>query len=83
MLALDAGDGGKVIVWANDLTGYFGQISARGGVQGGNGGLVEVSGKHALAFNGVVNTSAPSGRVGTLLLDPDNIMNPGKILPSN
>jgi len=39
------GDGGKVIVWADDWTKYFGSISARGGAQTGDGGLVEVSGK--------------------------------------
>ena len=71
--ALQQGDGGKVIVWADDATRFYGSISARGGSQSGNGGFVEVSGKGYLDFNGVVDTSAPNGAIGTLLLDPTNI----------
>ena len=67
------GNGGRVIVWADDTTRFDGTISARGGAQGGNGGFVEVSGAKNLAFNGLVNTSAPSGNMGTLLLDPANL----------
>jgi len=67
------GNGGRIIVWADDQTQSFGAISARGGAQGGDGGFVEVSGKHRLAFDSRVDTRAPMGKVGTLLLDPDNI----------
>jgi hypothetical protein len=35
---------------------------------------VEVSGKEYLAFKGVVDTRAPRGRTGILLLDPANIV---------
>ena len=52
--ALQQGDGGKVVVWADEITRYYGSISAKGGSQGGNGGFVEVSGKGWLDFNGVV-----------------------------
>ncbi|MBS1228833.1 MAG: hemagglutinin-related protein [Proteobacteria bacterium] len=68
-----AGNGGKVIVWADDITRYYGGISARGGAQSGNGGFVEVSGKRYLDFQGLVSTAAAQGLVGTLLLDPDGI----------
>lgn len=71
--ALDDGDGGTVVVWADGTTAFQGLIEARGGAQGGNGGTVEVSGKQALAFWGMVNTDAAHGALGTLLLDPDNI----------
>jgi filamentous hemagglutinin family protein len=67
------GNGGKVIVWADDATRYFGTISANGGSQSGNGGTVEVSGKKFLSYNGTVTTSAANGKKGTLLLDPTNI----------
>lgn len=67
------GNGGKVIVWADDTTRAFGSISARGGAQGGNGGFVEVSGKKSLAFNARVDTGAPFGLTGTLLLDPFSV----------
>ncbi len=71
--ALQSGNGGKVIVWADDITRYYGGISATGGAEGGNGGFAEVSGKQNLAFWGSADLSAVSGDVGTLLLDPDNI----------
>ncbi|MGH8621765.1 MAG: filamentous hemagglutinin N-terminal domain-containing protein, partial [Burkholderiales bacterium] len=71
--ATDAGDGGKVIVWADDTTVFRGAISARGGDSGGNGGFVEVSGKEVLRFRGKVDTRAPKGATGTLLLDPADI----------
>jgi filamentous hemagglutinin family protein len=71
--ALQSGDGGKVIVWADNTTQFNGNISARGGNASGDGGFVEVSGKNDLVFNGTVDTSAPNGNVGDLLLDPTNI----------
>ena len=67
------GHGGKVILWSDVLTTFAGTIFARGGEQGGNGGFVEVSGKQRLAFTGTVNTLAPNGQTGTLLLDPYNV----------
>ncbi len=69
--ATETGNGGKVIVWSNETTTFYGTILAQGGVQSGNGGFVETSG-HQLSFNGSVDTSAPNGIVGTLLLDPLN-----------
>ncbi len=43
--AIENGDGGKAIVWADQTTRYYGNISAKGGATAGNGGFVEVSGK--------------------------------------
>jgi filamentous hemagglutinin family protein len=71
--ALTSGDGGRVIVWSDDTTRFYGNISARGGAQGGDGGFVEVSGKGNLGFDGRVNVGASAGSSGTLLLDPQNI----------
>ncbi|MCP3954774.1 MAG: hypothetical protein GY697_21520, partial [Desulfobacterales bacterium] len=68
--ALDEGDGGKVIVWADEVTRYYGDISAAGGSLFGNGGFAEVSGKDDLIFRGYADLSAPVGDLGTLLLDP-------------
>ncbi|XGV98383.1 MAG: CHAT domain-containing protein [Leptolyngbya sp. BL-A-14] len=67
------GAGGRVTVWSNDATQFFGSIYARGGQQAGNGGFVEVSSKGNLAYDGVVDVSAAEGALGTLLLDPENI----------
>ncbi|WP_341930738.1 filamentous hemagglutinin N-terminal domain-containing protein, partial [Methyloversatilis discipulorum] len=68
--ALFEGDGGKVVVWADQATAFHGNIWARGGGRGGNGGQVEVSGKVALLYRGRTDTSAARGRNGVLLLDP-------------
>ncbi|MEQ9548175.1 MAG: hypothetical protein RIM23_00930 [Coleofasciculus sp. G3-WIS-01] len=43
-------------------------------IDGGNGGLVEVSGKEQLIFRGTVDTTAVNGVSGTLLLDPTDIV---------
>ena len=72
--SLTQGDGGTIVVWSDDRTAFAGDISAKGGSNGGNGGLVEVSGKQNLAFTGSVDTTAPQGNSGTLLLDPADIV---------
>ncbi|MCW5576624.1 MAG: filamentous hemagglutinin N-terminal domain-containing protein, partial [Burkholderiales bacterium] len=71
--AVTQGDGGKVVVWADGDTRYAGSISARGSGSG-DGGLVEVSGKHLLDFHGRVDVGAESGAGGRVLLDPQDIL---------
>jgi filamentous hemagglutinin family protein len=68
------GGGGRVIVWSDEFTTFDGQISARGGPEGGDGGFAEVSGRQRLAFAGGVDLRAPEGLAGTLLLDPFDIL---------
>ncbi|HEY0862460.1 MAG TPA: filamentous hemagglutinin N-terminal domain-containing protein, partial [Lacunisphaera sp.] len=72
--ATQAGNGGKVIVWADGVTRFAGNISGRGGPAGGNGGFAEVSGKSHLSFRGAADLRAINGTLGTLLLDPDDII---------
>jgi filamentous hemagglutinin family protein len=73
--ALLSGTGGKVIAWANDKTSFSGKISVRGGLNGGNGGFVETSGKNYLNIqNAFVDAAAPNGNIGNWLLDPFNII---------
>ncbi|MEO9204142.1 MAG: filamentous hemagglutinin N-terminal domain-containing protein [Gammaproteobacteria bacterium] len=73
--ALKTGNGGKVIVWANDATRFFGSISAKGGIINGNGGFIETSGKNYLDVkNSKVTASASQGMAGTWLLDPRNVI---------
>ncbi|AFY83474.1 filamentous hemagglutinin family N-terminal domain protein [Oscillatoria acuminata PCC 6304] len=73
--ALSSGNGGRVVIWADDTTAFYGTIQARGGSHSGsNGGTVEVSGKQQLIFRGNIDLTAPNGNVGTLLLDPENII---------
>tara|TARA_B100001079_G_scaffold163460_1_gene140161 strand:+ start:132 stop:2435 length:2304 start_codon:yes stop_codon:yes gene_type:complete len=64
------GDGGKVIVWADDVTRFYGSINSSGGTTGGDGGFAEVSGKNFLDYQGISNLSSRYGSLGTLLLDP-------------
>jgi filamentous hemagglutinin family protein len=66
------GEGGRVIVWADQSTGYFGRITGRGAT--GRGGFVEVSGRENLTFDGRVELQGLNGLGGSLLLDPENII---------
>ena len=72
--AIVEGNGGKVILWGDIANGFFGKVSAQGGKEGGDGGFVEVSSMGNLSFNGLAMTLAPKGKVGTLLLDPTNVV---------
>ena len=72
--AITSGNGGKVVLWSNNATRFYGSINARGGATGGNGGFVEISSKDALVFEGKVAVPAPKGNAGTLLLDPMDIL---------
>nr|WP_275403466.1 filamentous hemagglutinin N-terminal domain-containing protein [Ramlibacter algicola] len=72
--ATEAGNGGKVIVWADDTTRMHGTIQANAGANGGDGGFVETSGKRYLDVRGAsVQASAARGAAGTWLLDPDDL----------
>lgn len=68
-----SGSGGKVILWADKAASFDGAILAKGGMESGDGGFVEVSGKSHLHYDGFANTSAPHGRKGNLLLDPTDV----------
>jgi filamentous hemagglutinin family protein len=70
--AKDRGDGGKVVLWADHTMSFAGTILALGGREFGNGGFVETSGHSQLNFTGNVDTKAPNGKAGTLLLDPED-----------
>ncbi|MBL3589273.1 MAG: filamentous hemagglutinin N-terminal domain-containing protein [gamma proteobacterium endosymbiont of Lamellibrachia anaximandri] len=71
--AIVDGDGGKVIVWADEITKFYGTISAKGDSNSGSGGFAEVSGKEGLIYRGTTDLSGADGRQGTLLLDPGTI----------
>jgi filamentous hemagglutinin family protein len=72
--SLQEGNGGRVIVWADDSTRFYGSISAQGGPLGGNGGLIETSGKNYLDVAGAsIQAAAPKGQSGSWLLDPQNV----------
>ena len=71
--ATENGDGGKVILWSDEYTGFYGEIFARGGIESGNGGFVETSSKDNLQAFGTVIASAVNGQGGLWLLDPANV----------
>ena len=69
--ATERGDGGRIIMWSDENTGFFGTATARGV---DNGGFIECSGKQNLCYQGSVDLRASQGEVGTLLLDPKFIV---------
>jgi filamentous hemagglutinin family protein len=71
--AIERGNGGTAVIWADNITRFFGNITARGGNFAGNGGAVEVSGRSSLIFQGEVDTRATNGAIGTFWIDPANI----------
>lgn len=71
--AMRQGNGGSVVVWADEATFFYGDISARAGEVSGNGGSVEVSGKKRLEYQGRADLRASEGRNGNLTLDPTNV----------
>ncbi|MDF1824066.1 MAG: filamentous hemagglutinin N-terminal domain-containing protein [Verrucomicrobiales bacterium] len=86
----EVGNGGEVILFAEDTLSFQGDVSARGGGFSGDGGFIEISGKNALLVSSLsdqVHLEAPGGKGGTLLIDPNDILivdgtSPGPIGPS-
>lgn len=71
--ALNNGNGGKVIVFANNTASIHGTLTAKGGAVFGDGGLIETSGKQSLNLTSTPDASAPNGIGGTWLIDPTDI----------
>ncbi|KKM77464.1 hypothetical protein LCGC14_1369780, partial [marine sediment metagenome] len=71
--ATQKGNGGKVILWANDTNSFYGNVTAKGGKKYGDGGFVEISSRNSLHYNGRVECSSVNGKNGELFLDPSNI----------
>jgi filamentous hemagglutinin family protein len=74
--ATDRGNGGTVVMYSTQNTVSSGTISARGGEQSGNGGLIETSSQGGLAIDGSkfdASARAAGGQAGTWLIDPTDI----------
>ncbi|MDR2365241.1 MAG: filamentous hemagglutinin N-terminal domain-containing protein [Zoogloeaceae bacterium] len=68
--AIRQGNGGKIVVWADDSTEFYGTALARGGNVSGNGGIVEISGGQRVVAQGTVDVAAKNGQTGRYLIDP-------------
>lgn len=77
--ATQNGNGGTVVAWSNtsvphSTTRVYGSLSARGGVDGGDGGRIETSG-HWIDVAGLrADAAAPRGKAGQWLLDPADLL---------
>jgi len=86
--AFEKGDGGRVILWSDARTEFYGNIEGKGGFKLGNGGFTEVSGAQ-LVYRGLANLAATNGEPGQLYLDPTDITlangmgTTGSFLPPN
>jgi filamentous hemagglutinin family protein len=66
-----SGNGGTVSIWSTGTTRFAGTVTAMGGAQSGNGGMVETSGHYLnVTSTATVGTSAAHGARGDWLLDP-------------
>lgn len=65
------GPGGEVTVWSKELTAFDGEIHAKGGLKGGDGGLVLTSSKNEFGiYVGKVYVTAAFGQAGCWILAP-------------
>lgn len=67
------GDGGKIITYADDTARIYGGLFSRGGLEAGNGGFIETSGKKSFDILNAPDVSASAGEGGLWLIDPYNI----------
>ncbi len=68
-----SGNGGRVTVLSTRHTKIAGALTARGGNAGGDGGTVELSGETGFRLTGTADTSAPHGKLGSIVLDPRDL----------
>lgn len=71
--AILQGNGGEVFVYGEASSQFYGSAIASAGLNGGDGGLIEVSSPGSVSYHGHVDTRAPRGRTGMFLLDPCDI----------
>lgn len=69
------GNGGRSVVFADNIAIVNGRMSARGGLLGGNGGFIETSGLElGIGANATIGASAQNGQGGLWLIDPLSIL---------
>ena len=72
--ATQRGDGGTAVIWSENFSRVYGDITARGGISGGNGGFIETS-SHGLVdlSSKQITAGAVSGNGGRWLIDPRTV----------
>ena len=68
------GNGGKVVLLSTHETDFDGAISTRGGAQGGDGGIAEISSNGVISLGGSVLATAIDGKPGEIMLDPATLI---------
>jgi len=69
-----SGDGGTVILFAENSARIHGSVSARGGTESGDGGFIETSGVRGFEISETPDVSASNGQGGEWLIDPSNVL---------
>jgi filamentous hemagglutinin family protein len=72
--ALVSGPGGQLVAYGADTARIYGTLSAVGGPQGGNGGMIETSGHYLDTAGAQIDASALMGLAGTWKLDPFDVL---------
>jgi filamentous hemagglutinin family protein len=71
--ASDVGNGGRVTITSDEATRFDGQLAARGGPAGGNGGSADISGAGNLIVQGTTDLGADKGAIGNLRLSSTDV----------
>lgn len=71
--AINNGNGGEIILIAEETMIHSGHSSARGGDFSGDGGFIETSGINHLELNASIDTRALNGSWGSWLIDPTTL----------
>ena len=74
--AVNEGNGGEIVIWSDVATAIGGTLSARGGNESGDGGLIETSSKGTFRFIDQtvnVDAGAKNGSSGLWIIDPQDL----------
>ena len=71
--ATDRGKGGQVVVYGTETAQVHGTVTARGGINGGDGGFIETSAAH-LDVTAPPDAGADKGTAGNWLIDPFDLV---------
>ena len=74
--SMKLGNGGSIVIWSETSTVIegFGNLRARGGLLGGDGGFIETSSRGSLQVDNPAVLTASAGRGGLWLVDPASIV---------